>query len=87
MAVPASGILPFDNCAPALIEWEGDAHPASILTPSGCRLAELRISHPDAVALAELMAPYLKDTRIKYQTGQAGLRAEFETATGTRILT
>ncbi len=86
MAVPETGVLPFDNCAPALIEWEGDAHPASLLTPSGCRLTGLQISHPRAAELADMLAPFLKDNRIRYQTGLAGLRAAFETASGTGIL-
>ena len=86
MAVPASGILPFDNCAPALIEWEGAAHPAGMLAVSGCRLTTLQISHPNAAALNELLAPHLKDDRIKYATGQPGLTAHFETPQGARVL-
>jgi len=87
MAVPASGILPFDNCAPALIQWEGAAHPGAILTASGCRLTALQVSHPDAAAIHELLAPHLNDDRIKYSTGQPGLAAHFETPHGPKVLT
>lgn len=85
-AVPASGILPFDNCAPALIEWEGAAHPAVMLGASGCRLSTLQVSHPDAVALIDLLAPHLNDDRIKYVTGHPGLTAYFETPHGPKVL-
>jgi hypothetical protein len=87
MAVPASGILPFDNCAPALIQWEGDSHPAGRLAASGCRLTSLRVSHPDGAALADLLAPYLSDARVRFVTGAAGLAADFETGAGPRTLT
>ena len=82
MAVPATGVLPFDNCAPALIEWDGTLHPAQLLAPTGLRLTALRISHPDAPALADLLAPHLADARIRFVAGPAALTAEFETADG-----
>jgi hypothetical protein len=86
MAVPASGVLPFDNCAPALIEWEGTAHPAPLLSPSGCRLVKLYVSHPDAAALGDLLSVHLNDPRVEYGVGPAGLRAEFDTPTGMHAL-
>lgn len=82
MAVPETGILPFDNCAPALIEWEGSAHPAPLLTPCGCRLTQLQIAHPQADALQALLAPFLTDERLIFTSGPAGLRATFDTANG-----
>lgn len=78
MAVPADGVLPFDNCAPALIEWEGDAHPAERLAPSGVRLATLTISHPGATVLADMLAPYLSDGRVAFVEGPARLSAVFD---------
>jgi hypothetical protein len=86
MAVPATGILPFDNCAPALIEWEGTAHPAPLLTPSACRLTELYISHPQAYVLQALLAPFLTDKRLTFASGSAALRATFDTAKGRSVL-
>ena len=87
MAVPADGMLPFDNCAPALIEWEGDAHPASRLVPSGCQLTRLMISHPNVGALKDMLAPHLTDERLRFQVGPAGLQAEFDVAGQRRVLT
>ena len=86
MAVPATGVLPFDNCAPALIEWQGQAHPSARLTASGCRLSEIHISHPNADALHDMLAPYLVDDRVQFVIGSPGLRAVFETPNGTGTL-
>ena len=87
MAVPLSGILPFDNCAPALIEWQTDLHPATRLNRSGCRLTRLQITHPEAEALAEILSPHLQDDRIRFVPGDdAGLEARFETPDGLRKL-
>ncbi|MEW9921458.1 VOC family protein [Marimonas sp. MJW-29] len=77
MAVPESGVLPFDNCAPALIEWEGAAHPASRLAQRGVRLDRLRVRHPEAADLQALLAPHLSDDRVIFETGAAGLSAAF----------
>ena len=86
MAVPASGVLPFDNCAPALIEWEGAAHPAARLEASGARLHRLEVSHPEVKALAAMVAPHLADDRIVFADGSAGLRAEVDVAGQRRVL-
>lgn len=86
MAVPADGVLPFDSCAPALIEWEGDQHPAAMLTPSGARLDHLTVTHPEAHDLSELLAPHLADQRIGFEAGPAGLHARFTVAGDTRDL-
>tara|TARA_R110002110_G_scaffold77667_8_gene204027 strand:+ start:7583 stop:8194 length:612 start_codon:yes stop_codon:yes gene_type:complete len=87
MAVPASGVLPFDNCAPALIAWEGDDHPAQRLAACGCRLTRLDVCHPDAAALGDMLAPHLADARVHFITGPAGLAAQFDTPSGPRRLT
>jgi len=86
MAVPEDGVLPFDNCAPALIEWEGQAHPAARLTPSGCRLRSLTITHPEAAELSAMLAPFLSDPRARFEVGATGLAAAFDTADGPRHL-
>ncbi len=85
MAVPRSGVLPFDNCAPALIEWQGTAHPAQQLTASGCRLTGLEVRHPDADILAGLLAPLLRDVRVSFVKAQPALKAVFAKA-GSRLV-
>lgn len=86
MAVPQSGVLPFDNCAPALIQWVGDAHPAPRLTQQECRLIGLEVRHPGATELGALLAPILMDRRITFHAGAAGLTAQFTTPGGPATL-
>lgn len=87
MAVPESGILPFDNIHPALIEWGTDLHPANMLEPSGCRLRRLIVAHPQADGLNDALAPHLSDPRIVIEQAEnPALMAEFDTPHGARVL-
>ena len=86
MAVPQSGRLPFENCAPALIQWDSDDHPARRLTQRGVRLLRLTVSHPDVTALQDTLTRNLVDDRIAFEQGTAGLSAEFHTPHGRRSL-
>jgi hypothetical protein len=87
MAVPASGRLPFDDAFPALIQWQGSAHPAQRLPDSGVRLIELEIAHPDAEALGRSLAGRLSDPRVRIVQGaEKALRARFSTPSGMRAL-
>lgn len=87
MAVPETGLLPFDNLFPALIEWQGDAHPAPALTDRGIRLASLTVTHPEAGLLGNRLAGQIADGRLRLVAGPvAGLRAEFDTPQGRREL-
>ena len=65
MAVPVDGILPFGGLFPALIQWEGTAHPAPRLTEVGARLVELRLFSPEAGALGAALAPLIRDDRVR----------------------
>lgn len=88
MAVPETGALPFDNLFPAVIEWgAGVTHPATGLHASGCRLTRLVVSHPAGDQLAERLRPHLGDSRVVFETGAPGMRAEFDTPSGSRVLT
>lgn len=78
MAVPENGILPFENCAPALIQWEGEAHPVQRLATSDLRLTALTVSHPEAQALAQMLAPHITDARVRFETGPVALTAQFD---------
>ncbi|EEW25126.1 VOC family protein [Rhodobacter ferrooxidans] len=87
MAVPADGCLPFDGCFPALIRWQGAAHPAQALPDVGVRLIRLEVAHPQADALAALLAGRLADPRLVIVPGpQKALRASFATPHGLRWL-
>jgi hypothetical protein len=87
MAIPDDGRLPFDGAFPALIQWEGSAHPALALPDSGLRLIRLEIAHPDADALRALLAARLTDARVTIVQGAAkAMRATFDTPYGSRVL-
>ena len=86
MAVPDTGVLPFDNRAPALIEWQAGVHPATRLEPTGVRLRRLTVLHPHAAQLAELFAPHLSDDRVRFESGASALAAAFDTPNGPREL-
>lgn len=88
MAVPGDGILPFDNAYPALIEWQGDLHPARALPDQGVRLTALEIFHPQAGALDTALTGLLADPRLRLHTApHKAMRAVFSTPRGTRVLT
>lgn len=86
MSVPPTGILPYDNMFPAVIEWASDDTPARRLSASGCGLKMLTISHPDADLLSQTLAPVFKETRVRFETAPAGLVAEMDTPSGVRVL-
>jgi hypothetical protein len=65
MAVPVDGKLPFGGLFPALIQWEGPAHPAPRLTDLGARLVGLRLFSPEADALRATLAPLIADPRVE----------------------
>lgn len=87
MAVPADGMLPFDGAFPALIQWQGSAHPAERLPDMGVRLQRLEISHPEALALRAALAGRLEEPRLVVVPGrEKAMRAQFATPHGVRVL-
>lgn len=86
MAVPENGMLPHDNCAPALIQWQAGAHPSTRLPPSGVRLAQLVVRHPQGGALAGALRRHMADPRLSIEVGKAGMMAEFDTPHGRRVI-
>jgi hypothetical protein len=86
MAVAADGRMPFDGAFPALMQWQG-AHPAARLTPSGCGLRRLIVTHPDAGELRAALSVMLTDPRVVIEAGpDMALRAEIDTPHGLRVL-
>ena len=85
MAVPPTGILPFGGAHPALIEWQGDAHPAKALPNSGCRLRRLVVVHPEAADLRRHLGR-LSDLRVVLEPGPEAMMAELDTPGGKRVL-
>jgi len=87
MAVPKDGKLPFDGLFPALIEWQGDAHPAPRLPEVGVRLNKLRLISPQADGLRAALAPLINDPRIEIVAGDtANMQATLATPSGEVVL-
>jgi hypothetical protein len=87
IAIPAGGTLPFDDAFPALIQWEGTAHPAPRLPDAGVRLTALVLLHPQAEVLRDWLAPRLHDPRVTVEPGPAkAMHATFATPQGPRHL-
>ncbi|WP_460274972.1 VOC family protein [Celeribacter sp. ULVN23_4] len=83
MIVPETGVLPFDNCFPALIEWHSPRPVPGLLDP-GLAMRRLKISHPDAEGLRAALAPFvsaMEHVRI-VQSLEPGLTAEIGTPSG-----
>lgn len=87
MAVPKSGVLPYHGLFPPLIEWQGDLHPAAMLTPSGARLTQLTLLLPEADTLKALLGD-IAGASVRFENADtAQMVAEFETPHGRRVLT
>ena len=87
MAVPETGVLPFDGAMPALIEWDSDKHPNRLLPDHGLRLARLDVFHPDAEDLQEAFPALHKLDLVAVRTGpEQRLIASISTPEGIRVL-
>lgn len=66
MAVPDDGVLPWGGWGPAVIEWQGDAHPTQTLPDSGLRLLRLSLHHPEAEDMAQHLGPLMAQDTIQF---------------------
>lgn len=83
MAVPEDGRLPFAGLFPALISWQGEAHPAPRLEDRGVRLRALRLYSPEAPALRAALLPLITDARVSVLEADAPrMEAVFDTPRG-----
>lgn len=79
MAVPQSGLLPYDDMHPAVISWDGP-HPAAHLPDAGIRLQTLHISHPKAEQWGKALS--LNDSNINFENQNKDLTAYLTTPSG-----
>lgn len=87
MAIPTDGRLPCGDTHPALIQWQGSAHPAQRLPDMGVRLDLLEITTPDATALNAALKGQFTDPRVHITHGaHKAMRATFTTPHGPRVL-
>jgi hypothetical protein len=55
ITIPADGASPLNGTAPALIEWQTQAHPAANLRDHGLSLAKLELFHPEPERVSRLL--------------------------------
>ena len=85
MAVPGDGVLPFGGCFPAVIQWDGDAHPADGLAASGCRLRAAGAGAPRGAGVCAGRWRGHADARVVVEAGDTpALLAEIDTPHGRR---
>ena len=87
MAVPDTGLLPFDGFAPAIIEWHSNYLPAPNLQDSGARFMALTVSHPAAGDLADTIGATLMDDRVTFKVGPPKLTARIDVGGCVQTLT
>lgn len=86
ITVRDDGVPPRGGALPALIRWQGTAHPADALPDRGVRLHRLILRAPDPAALAAHLAPVLVDPRVTVEAGPPGLSAVLATPGGAVTL-
>jgi hypothetical protein len=89
ITIPADGALPLGGVAPALIQWQGDTHPASQLQDFGLSLVELELHHPEPARVSRLLQSLGFEgpvTVVQESAVAARLVAHVETPHGIRTL-
>lgn len=86
ITVPDDGSLPMQGGYPTLIKWDDmDAHPATKLPHSGCRLTAWQVHHPQANALRDLCP--MRDERVSFIPARTpSFTARFDTPNGPVVI-
>ncbi len=83
MTIPKDGRLPLDGMAPGALIWDCDPTPAQSLPDHGCRLQELKVSHPQADVLENQFSTDLADQPVEFiLSKEIGLSAVLLTPSG-----
>lgn len=81
------GALPWDGGGPAHIDWGPAGPPAGRLPATGCSLARLEVTHPEAHAILAAWPELLTLENVRIGPGpKPALRAEILTPRGLRFL-
>lgn len=86
ITVPEDGRLNFSGVLPAVIEWDGDAHPCDGLPASGCELLELRLSHPAATSIVPMFRSLRLEGAVALRPGPIELAARIRAPRGEIVL-
>lgn len=89
IAIPEDGHMPMQGLTPTLIQWQGESHPALILSPSDVTLTSIEAFHPNADELNTSLDAIgfngkFTATRVKTSDTQK-LQASFKCPKGTVI--
>lgn len=87
ITVTEFGRLPFDDAAPALIQWDAGGHPAARLPDHDLRLERLDVFHPRADEMLNACPMLARVGDVAIRTGpEKRLIATIRTPDGNRIL-
>lgn len=90
ITIPTDGSLPLNGIAPALIEWQAEAHPAAKLHDHGLSLAKLELFHPEPERISRLLRSigFEGPLSVSPSSGErtAYLAAHINTPQGLRLL-
>jgi len=90
ITIARGGALPFDGVMPALIQWDGDMHPAQVLPDSGCSLVQLEGAHPEAPRVRRALDAIAFDGAFSLAAAVPGergrLQAVIDTPQGRRVI-
>lgn len=82
ITVPDDGALQFGGVLPAVIEWEGEAHPADGLEPSGCALTDLTLMHPASAGIVPMFRALRIAGPVELKPGPKEMRARLHAPAG-----
>lgn len=83
MSVIDDGQTPFDGLVPMMLDWGDGPKAADRLQPSGCRLKQLVLGHPDHEALRQVLGDMLRDERVRIEFSERpSIKAMMETLLG-----
>jgi len=87
ITIPKDGSIPVNEGAPALIQWQVEAHPASRLEDHGLSLTKLQIFHPEPERLSKFLNSIHLQGNVEVLYGsKTKLVAHIETPHGIREL-
>ena len=65
LSITDNGKLPFNGCAPSIIDWRGTTPPTVNLPERGCRLQTFKVSHPNIAQIRSSLQYVLNDPRVE----------------------
>ena len=87
ITIPKDGSLPLKGGAPALIQWQGESHPAMKLKDHGLSLSKLQIFHPEPERLSSFLSSVNLEGPVEVLSGnKTKIVAHINTPQGVREL-